>query len=182
MREVRKSGRIGDGRKTGARLRATPVSLDEVIRLAVRFLAPRDRTVAQVERFLQSRAVASSHIEPAIHRLKDLRYLDDLAYAQRWVEKRLATKPMGQERLKAELQAKGISDGLADRVLTEVFLSNGEEVFAHRALQVLSRQGKRLAPVPMARFLHQRGFSGEVIDRMMMTAFTRSEDVVYEDE
>lgn len=182
MREVRKSGRIGDVRKTGARPRATPTSLDEVVQLAVRFLAQRDRTVAQVERFLQSRGVTSSHIEPAIRRLTDLRYLDDLAYAQRWVERRLTTKPMGQERLKAELQTRGISNGVADRVLTEVFRQNGEEIVARRAIQAMSRQGKRLVPVYMARFLHQRGFSDEVIDRIMMTEFKRSEDVVHEEE
>ncbi len=181
MREVRKSGRIGDGRKAPARPRASPVSQDEGFRLAVRFLAQRDRTAAQVERFLLSRGVTSSHIEQAICRLTDLGYLDDLAYAQRWVEKRLATKPMGQERLKAELQAKGISDGLAERVLTEVFRRNSEEVVARRARQAKSHQGKWLASEYMARFLHQRGFSDEVIDRMM-TEFKRSEDVVHEDE
>jgi len=179
LREVRKSGRIGNGRKE--RPRATPTSLDDVVRLAVRFLAQRDRAVARVEQFLQSRGVVSSHIEQAIHRLTDLRYLDDLAYAQRWVEKRLATKPMGPERLKAELQAKGVSDGVADRVLTEVFRRNGEEIVARRALQTMSHQGKRLAPGYMARFLHQRGFSDEMIERMM-TEFKRSEDVVHEDE
>lgn len=181
MREVRKSGRIGDGRTIRARPRAIPTSLDAVIRLAVRFLAQRDRTVAQVERFLLSRGVISSHIEQATHRLTDLRYLDDRTYAQRWVEKRLATKPMGPERLKAELQAKGISDGVADRVLTEVFQQNDEEIVARRALQAMSHQGKRLAPGYRARFLHQRGFSDEVIERMM-TEFKRSEDVVHEDE
>lgn len=181
MREVRKSGRIGDGRKAPARPRASPTSQDEVIRLAVRFLAQRDRTAAQVERFLLSRGVTSPYIEQAICRLTDLRYLDDLAYAQRWVEKRLATKPMGRERLRTELQSKGISDGLAERVLTEVFRLTGEEVVARRALEAMSHQGKRLALGCMARFLYQRGFTDEVIDRMM-TEFKRSEDVVHEDE
>ena len=181
MREVKKSGRIGDGRTTRARSRAIPTSLDAVIRLAVRFLAQRERTVAQVERFLRSRGVDPPHIEQAICRLTDLRYLDDLAYAQRWVEKRLATKPMGSERLKAELQAKGISDGVADLVLTEVFQRHSEEIVARRALQAIPHQGTRLVPGYMARFLHQRGFSDEVIERMM-TEFKRSEDLVHEDE
>ena len=180
MREVRKSGRIGDGRNPGARPRTILTDLDEAVRLAVRFLAQRDRTAAQVDRFLQSRGVASSHIELAIRRLTDLRYLDDLAYAQRWAEKRLATKPMGQERLNAELKAKGISDDVADRVLTEVFLGYGEKVFASRAVQALSHQGKPLTPVYMARFLHQRGFSNEVIESMM-TEFKRSEGTVHDE-
>ncbi len=181
MREVRKSGRIGDGRKAPTRPRVSPASQDEVIRLAVRFLAQRDRTTAQVERFLLSRGVISSRIEQAVFRLTDLRYLDDLAYAQRWVEKRLAAKPMGQERLKAELQAKGISDGVAERVLTEVFRLNSEEIVARRALRGMSHQGKRSASGYMARFLHQRGFTDEVIDRMM-AEFKRSEDVVHGEE
>lgn len=181
MREVRKNGRTGNGRTVRTRSRATPTSLDEVIRLAVRFLAQRDRTAAHVERFLLSRGVASTYVERAIRRLTDLRYLDDLAYTQRWVEKRLVMKPMGQERLKAELQAKGISDGVADQVLTEFFRGDCEEIVAHRALQGACRQGRRMAPIHVARFLHQRGFSDEVIDRMM-TEFMRSEDVVHEDE
>jgi len=180
LREVRKSGRIGDGRTVRARSRAVPTTLDEVIRLAGRFLAQRDRTVAHVERFLLSRGVTSASIEQAICRLTDLRYLDDLAYARRWVEKRLVTKPMGQERLKAELQAKGISDGVADRVLTEVFGSQSEESVANRAVHVAYRRRGRMAPVHLARFLHQRGFSDEVIDRMI-AKFTRSEDVVHEE-
>jgi regulatory protein len=181
LREARKSGRTGNGRTVRTRPRATPVSLDEVIQLAVRFLAQRDRTTAQVERFLLSRGVASAYIQQAIRCLSDLRYLNDLTYAQRWAEQRLVTKPMGQARLKAELQAKGISGGMADRVLTEVFRGESEEVVAHRALQGASRQGRRMVPAHMARFLHQRGFSDEVIDRMM-TEFMRSEDVVHEDE
>lgn len=181
MGEVKKSGRIGDGRTTRARSRAMPTSLDAVIRLAVRFLAQRERTVAQVERFLRSRGVDPPHIEQAICRLTDLRYLDDLAYAQRWVEKRLATKPMGPERLKAELLTKSISDGVTDLVLTEVFQRHNEEIVARRALQAMPHQGTRSAQGYMARFLHQRGFSDEVIERMM-TEFKRSEDVVHEDE
>jgi len=181
LREVRKSGLTGNGRTVRARPRATPASLDEVIQLAVRFLAQRDRTTAHVERFLLSRGVASADIQQTIRRLTNLRYLDDLAYTQRWVENRLVTKPMGQERLKAELQAKGISDGLADQVLTQVFRGEHEEIVAHRALQGAQRQGRRMAPAHMARFLHQRGFSDEVIDRMM-TEFMRSEDLVHEDE
>ena len=181
MREARKSGRTGEGRTERGRPRATPASLDEVIQLAVRFLAQRDRTTAQVEKFLLSRGVASADIQQAICRLSDLRYLDDLTYTQRWVEQRLVTKAMGPARLKAELQAKGISDAVADQVLTQFFRGESEEIVAHRAIQGAQRQGRRMAPAHMARFLHQRGFSDEVIDRMM-AGFMRSEDVVHEDE
>ena len=45
----------------------------------------------------------------------------DAAYAERWVDSRLARQPMGRERLKVELQAKGISDSVID----EAFRNGG---------------------------------------------------------
>ena len=179
MHEARKSERIGSGRRQ-ASPRATPEGLEQVIRLAVRFLAQRDRTIAQVVRYLTSRGASSLQVEHAIHRLSDLRYLDDQAYAQRWVDARLAAKPMGQERLKAELSAKGISDGVVSRVLAEVFRQVSEEILAHRALEIAHRHGRRLQPYQLARLLHQRGFSDEVIEGMM-AEFRRSEEPIDEE-
>ncbi|MEK9141354.1 MAG: RecX family transcriptional regulator, partial [Nitrospirota bacterium] len=86
------------------------------MQLATRFLARRDRTMAQVEQFLRSKGALPVQIRHIIRRLSDLRYLDDHAYAQRWVERRLVSRPMGQVRIKAELQAKGIAETVADRV------------------------------------------------------------------
>lgn len=179
MHEARKSGRIGSSRRRPSP-RAISESLDGVIRLAVRFLARRDRTSAQVAQYLTLRGASSRQVEHAIHRLSDLRYLDDHAYAQRWVETRLAAKPMGQERLKAELLAKGISEGVATRVLTDTFCNVSEERLARRALEVAHRQGRRLHLSQLARLLHQRGFREDVIEGMM-AEFKRSEEPIDEE-
>ncbi len=174
MREVRKSGHIGNSRRR-ASPRARPEDLDELLQLAVRFLARRDRTIAQVAQYLTLRGASSRQVGQVIHRLSDLRYLDDHAYAQRWVDTRLSTRPMGRERLKAELLAKGISDGVAARVLAETFREVSEERLARRVLEVASRHGRRLPLSQLARLLQQRGFGEEVVDRMM-AEFRGSED------
>lgn len=137
------------------------------MQLGVRFLARRDRTVAQVERFLVSKGASPIQVRQTVRRLSDLRYLNDQAYAQRWVDNRLASRPMGHERLKAELQAKGIAETLADRVIADAFGGASEEVAAHRALQTVQRHGRRLTRSQTAHFLRQRGFSEETIDRMI---------------
>ena len=150
-----------------ARLRATSSSLDDVLRLAVRFLASRDRTTAQVEQFLTSRGVSSPRATQAIRRLSELRYLDDAAFSRRYAEKRLASRPVGLERLKTELQAKGIADRLADQVAAEIFRSIDEETLAQQVVRKAHRPGRGLSPIQIGRLLHQRGFTEGTIDHIM---------------
>lgn len=150
-----------------ARSRATSSGPDDVFRLAVRFLAYRDRTTAQVEQFLISRGLSSPQAKQAIRRLSELRYLDDAAFARRYAEKRLAARPVGLERLKAELQAKGITDRLADQVVAEIFRSIDEETLAQRVVRKAQRPARRLTPIQIGRLLHQRGFTEEIIDHIM---------------
>lgn len=167
MGEARKNERIDRSKSVTARSRATPSGPDDVLRLAVRFLAYRDRTTAQVEQFLTSRGVSSLQAKQAVRRLSDLRYLDDAAFARRHAEKRLASRPVGPEWLKAELQAKGIADRLADQVVAEVFRSIDEKSLAQRLVRKAQRPGHRLTPVQIGRLLHQRGFTEETIDHII---------------
>jgi regulatory protein len=178
---AKKSGPI-DSRMNG-RLRSQAVSVipGDAVRLAIRFLAKRDRTIAQVEQFLRSKGASSPQIAQAIHRLSDLRYLNDHAYAQRWVNKRLAVRPMGEARLKVELQAKGISESLAAQVTAEAFREIDEKVLAQRAIQAAQRHGRRSTLSQMVRLLRQRGFSEDTIDRMIMDKSRINEEPLHEE-
>lgn len=147
------------------------------MQLGVRFLARRDRTVAQVERFLASKGASPLQVRQTVRRLSDLTYLDDHAYAQRWVNNRLAVRPMGQERLKLELQSRGIAETLVNQVIADAFRDANEEAVAHRALQAAQRHGRRMTSSQMVRLLHRRGFSQETIDRMIENDGLREEPV-----
>jgi len=87
---------------------------------------------------------------------------------------------MGEERLKAELQAEGISEALAARVTAEALREIDERVLAQRALQSAQRHDRRLTSSQMMRFLRQRGFSEETIDRMI-EKFSINEETLYEE-
>jgi regulatory protein len=150
------------------------------MQLGVRFLARRDRTVVQFERYLLSKGASPLQVRQIVHRLSDLSYLNDYDYAQRWVNKRLVSRPMGQERLRAELQAKGISEVLAARVTAEAFREIDERVLAQRALQTAQHHGRRLTRSQTMHFLRQRGFSEETIDRMIEESRI-NEESVYEE-
>jgi regulatory protein len=140
------------------------------MQLAIRLLARRDRTVAHVEQFLQSKGALPVQIRHTIRRLSDLQYLNDQAYAQRWVERRLVSRPMGHARIKEELLAQGIAETVVDRVTADVFREVGEEQMARRALNAKQRHGSRLTPAQSVRLLRQRGFDEETIDRIVMVA------------
>ncbi len=135
--------------------------------LAVRYLARWDRTVAQVERFLLGKGASPAQTKETIARLSDLRYLNDGAYAERWIQTRLARRPMGRERLEAELLFKGLPEAVVGRAIRSALRDLDEEALARRALDGILRTGKLLTPAQSVRFLRQRGFEEEIIDRML---------------
>ncbi|MCP9453074.1 MAG: RecX family transcriptional regulator [Nitrospira sp.] len=147
------------GRKRQGRL-----SQEEWVSLVIKFLATRDRTSGEVQRFLERRGASASHIKLIINRLVQLGYLNDRAYAERWIASRLARRPMGRERLKAELMGKGI-----DRVTVEELLRSlpDEVTVARSALDLLGRKRRLLTPMQVMRRLHQQGFDEETISRLM---------------
>ena len=155
----------------GGKKRLPPSSSEEWLHLAVRYLARWDRTVAQVEEFLLSKGASASQARQAVGRLSDLRYLDDRAYAGRWIESRLARQPMGRERLLAELQAKGIGEAVAEEALREMLQGVDDDTLAKRAFKAWQRKGCRVTPLQAVRLLRQWGFAEETIERTIRDRF-----------
>ena len=148
-------------------IRRIPQSEDQWFQLAVRYLARFDRTAAQVEGFLTRKGASSRQARQAVSHLSALRYLDDRAYAARWVESTLLRRPMGRERLKSELMAKGLGESLADQVIGERLDGLEEETLARLALRLKAR-GRRTVPRQRSvTLLRQRGFGEETIERII---------------
>ncbi|MEK6532485.1 MAG: regulatory protein RecX [Nitrospirota bacterium] len=138
---------------------------------AVRYLARWDRTVAQVEQFLLSKGASAAQAKQTISRLSELRYLNDQAYAGRWIESRMARQPMGRERLLAELQAKGIQEAVAERAIKDALCHVDDDRLATQALKSWQRKGRRVTALQAVRLLHQWGFEEETIERTIRARF-----------
>jgi regulatory protein len=147
-----------------------PRSPEAAYKAGVRLLTARDRTSAELARLLAARGFNRVESCVALDRLKEEGYLNDRRFAIAWARGRLRTKPMGSYRLSRELGIKGIESQLVREVLEEVY-EEGEEWVARRAMaSKLSTLGGRPAPsltTPVARFLHRRGFSAEIIRRLL---------------
>ena len=155
----------------GVKKRLPPSSSEKWMHLAVRYLARWDRTVAQVEQLLLSKGASAAQAKQTISRLSDLRYLDDRAYAGRWIESRMARQPMGRERLLAELQGKGIGETVAEEVVQKALCEIDEETLARRALKAWQRKRRRVTALQAVRLLRQWGFEEETIERTIRARF-----------
>jgi regulatory protein len=147
--------------------RRTAPSSDHWLDVALRYLARWDRTTTQVRAYLLHRGASPSQADRATRRLSDLKYLDDRAFAERWLDRQLNRQPMGPTRLQAELEARGVPGPLAEQVVREVLRGSNEDLLARRALAARRRTGRRLRPQDGARLLRQWGFDEEIIARII---------------
>lgn len=114
---------------------------------------------------LQHRGHVRETIEAVLSEAEALDLIDDARFARLWVEDRLQTRPRGKQALRRELNSKGISPEIIDRVLAEVELDEST-LIRKLAEERLVRYGKE-PPESRYRkviaFLIRRGFpSGEV--------------------
>ena len=145
---------------------ATLKAGDEVSRLldkALRFLAHRPRSIAEVRRNLQQRNTPASFIDEVIERLQSLNYVNDLEFARYWMRNREEFNPRGERALRYELRQKGIDNATIDTVLADV----DAEASAYRAAQkkVYTLRGKDRETIwkQLGGFLARRGFDYEVV-------------------
>ncbi|MGH7369846.1 MAG: regulatory protein RecX [Candidatus Methylomirabilaceae bacterium] len=133
-------------------------------------LTTRDRARSDLSRRLIALGYARAEVTAVLDSLIEQGYLNDRRFAAAWARGRLQTKPMGARRLRQELEAKGIEGHLVREVLKEVY-EDGEEAAARRAVAAnASRVGRRVegsGPGRMARYLERRGFSTELIWRLV---------------
>jgi regulatory protein len=142
-------------------------SPDRWLQLAVRALARSDRTTAQIEKMLAAKGASPSQVRTAIQRLTSLGYLDDVAFASRWADRRLARMPMGRARLQEELLATGCPGHIVHATLRATYRRVSEWDLAMQVVTRASRTTSAQTPGRVARLLNQRGFDEDTIETVM---------------
>ncbi len=133
---------------------------------ALRLLARREYARAELARKLAPHAESSEAVVALLDDLESRRLLSDERYAEMRVNARSAR--YGNARLIKELRASGVDAVVVDKALAEV-----EDEFL-RAREVWQRKfGANMPPVDasdhvrQANFLMRRGFSGDIIRRLL---------------
>ena len=146
---------------------------------AVRYLAGRPHSVAEIARHLRGKRFDPASIDSAIDKLRAQRYVDDQAFARYWVDQRERFRPRGDRALKSELLGKGVSRDVIDVVLGE----RAPDADVEQAKRALSRPLTRWVTLPVAErkrkihtYLAARGFDYGTIEEVIRASVAEDEE------
>jgi regulatory protein len=140
-----------------------PESAVELKARALRHLARREHSRAELERKLAPHAESAGQLQALLDQLEEKKQLSNERFAEQRAH--VLARKFGPARIRHDLQAKGISPELIECVS-----SAGE---LERARAILQRKygdpaASREERARRARFLQGRGFSSDVIHRLVM--------------
>ncbi len=146
---------------------------DKAFAKAVSLLSVSAKTEKEVALRLQEKGYAATVIGDAIARLKEYGYVDDAEFAREYVLSHAHKK--GSRMLRAELRAKGVSDG----DITAALSAADESAGAIAALSAYLR-GKEITKEILQkayRYLLGKGFTGDAINSALQSLKGEGEDV-----
>jgi regulatory protein len=137
----------------------TPVELK--VR-ALRFLTRREHSRAELARKLAPHAESPQALEALLAELAQRKQLSDERYAEartHWLARKY-----GAAKIRQDLKAHGVADALIDRVSPEGDLEKARAILARKYREPASTREEK---AKRARFLQSRGFSYDVIRRLL---------------
>lgn len=139
---------------------------EKVYEKAVKLLSIRLHTTGELQRKLRTRGFKDSEIFPVLRRLEDLNFLDDLRFAQIFIDNLKRYKDWGYYGIRAKLAARQIPNDVAAEALSEFYTAEDELAVAKRLLQKLNRNAA--AYQKLVRALSARGFRASAIRRAFL--------------
>lgn len=139
--------------------------------VALRLLQRRLRSRAEIEAALRRRNVPGETILAVSAELRVAGWLDDARFARVWIQDRMALRPCGARRLRAELLAKGITPQIAEEAIAALVPRAAEDTMALEQARARLKRLGGLAPVVarrrLAAWLQRRGYAADVIARTL---------------
>lgn len=139
---------------------------DELREYALRLLAGRALTVAQLKERLRRRAAEPASVERVVGQLKEYGALDDRRFAEMFSAARASSGQFGKRRVLAELARRKVAAKVAEQAVRQAFLGVDEDEMArawlerkyrNQDLQALLAEPSKLAGA--YRRLRHAGFS-----------------------
>jgi regulatory protein len=130
---------------------------------ALRFLAARPRSEAEVRTRLTRRGLPHDIIVDTLARLREIGYVDDAEFARFWVEGRSGANPRGRYVVQRELRAKGVAQETAETAMEALTEEHSARKAAHKKLRSLSGLDYPDFRNRLTGYLVRRGFGYEVV-------------------
>jgi regulatory protein len=143
----------------------------KAITASLNLIAYRSRAAGELRSKLREKGYSPEAIDTAVNRMQELNYLDDEAFAERWVTSRQNTRPRSERMLKRELAQKGIDRETIEQTIEEA----GVDEFGD-ALAIAQKKAATmgaLEPAVRSRrisgLLARRGYGYDIIRRVIET-------------
>lgn len=141
---------------------------------ALKMLARRELSEAQVRQRLARRGHEPDAIDEAIARLREERAIDDARVAEAIARTETATKRRGRRRVRMQIERAGISTPMAKRAVDEAFEAIDDDALLEASLAKRLRGRERIADdrefQRLYRYLIGQGFDA---DRVMKALTVR---------
>jgi regulatory protein len=139
------------------------------ISTALNLIAYRSRAAGELKTRLRERDYPPEAIDDAIARMRELGYLDDRDFADRWVESRQTHRPRSVRMLTRELQQKGVAREVIEDTLEDADIDEFGDALALAEHKVASLSGldEPTRDRRLSGFLARRGYSYDIIRRVM---------------
>lgn len=151
------------------------------LRAAVRLLAARDRSSAELRRALRQRRHDDDAIDHAIARLTDLSMIDDARYARNRASAIVRSKAAGPRYIQAKLREKGLAQShitpAVDEALEDIDLLESAIALATRAAASMPQSLDRDARIRrLSGRLARRGFDHDTVRKAVEHALGSLDD------
>ena len=140
-----------------------PESGAELKARALRYLARREHSRAELERKLAPHAESAGALQALLEQLEQKKQLCNERFAEQRAH--VLARKYGPARIRHDLKAKGISPELVGRVSAAGELETARAILRRKYRAPAATREERAR---RARFLQGRGFSPEVIHRLVM--------------
>jgi regulatory protein len=149
---------------------------------ALRRLARRDHSEAELRKALAARGHSEGEIDEALARLRAQRYVDDDAYAARYARSRLAHHGQGRARIRQGLRQRGVGSEQMEAGLLAALQEVSEDEVLDKLARRYWRQNTRVEPARrlprLWGFLLRRGFAAEHVRRRLRALWPRWSDAL----
>ena len=146
---------------------------------AMKYLALKDRTVSEMQTYLDGKDFGEADVDATVARLIELGMLNDARFAQRFVETRTASKPISRRHLRDQLKSHGVGDADIEAAL-ETLADDTEDENARAVAEKFMRQFRDLEPEKrrervLSRLI-SRGFSYDAARKAYETALAEEDE------
>jgi regulatory protein len=141
---------------------------------AVKLLAAKPRSVAELRERLAERCSNKAIVGTVIARLREYGYLDDERYALGYALLKVKQQPIGRRRLQQALALKKIDRSVATEALDQVYAETSEEELIDRAIEkrirLRGRPKNRAEAKSLFDHLLRQGFPLELVSEKVRAA------------